>query len=102
MLDQWTTPGQITEIQAPIYQRQFSSKDIEDASFVRLQEVRVNYRIPSQVLGTFMNSIDLFLVGNNLYTWTNWTGFDADDSNNIATYEYPFSRTITFGAKLNF
>ncbi len=102
MLNMWTTPGQITEVQSAKYLRQFSSKDIEDASFLRLQEVRLNYRIPKAILGDFISSMDLFVIGNNLYTWTNWTGLDPDDSNNIGSYEYPFSRTITFGAKINF
>ena len=101
MLNMWTTPGQITEVQSYQFPRQFSSKDIEDASFLRLQEVRLNYRIPGKALG-FMSSIDIFVVGNNLYTWTNWTGLDPDDSNNIGAFEYPFSRTITVGAKLTF
>ncbi|MBW8361625.1 MAG: SusC/RagA family TonB-linked outer membrane protein [Kaistella sp.] len=102
MLNMWTTPGQVTDVQSYLSPRQFSSKDIEDASFLRLQEARLNYRIPKSALGDFISSIDLFVIGNNLYTWTNWTGLDPDDSNNIAQYEYPFSRTITFGAKINF
>lgn len=97
----WTTPGQITEVQSYQFPRQFSSKDIEDASFLRLQEVRLNYHIDGKFLG-FMNGIDVFAIGNNLYTWTKWTGLDPDDSNNIGSYEYPFSRTITFGCKFNF
>ncbi len=101
MLNMWTTPGQVTDIQNFKYPREFSSKDIEDASFLRLQEVRLNYHIPGKFLG-FMNGIDLFAIGNNLYTWTKWTGLDPDDSNNIGSYEYPFSRTITFGCKFNF
>ncbi|TXF76228.1 SusC/RagA family TonB-linked outer membrane protein [Chryseobacterium sp.] len=102
MLNMWTTPGQVTDIQYYKSPRQFSSKDIEDASFLRLQEARLNYKIPKSVLGDFISSIDLFVIGNNLYTWTKWTGLDPDDSNNIGQYEYPFSRTITFGAKINF
>ncbi|MBA5246841.1 SusC/RagA family TonB-linked outer membrane protein [Marnyiella aurantia] len=102
MLDMWTASGQVTDVQSYLYPRQFSSKDIEDASFLRLQEARINYKISRNILGDFINSIDLFVIGNNLYTWTNWTGLDPDDSNNIAQYEYPFSRTITFGAKINF
>ncbi|MEC3877189.1 SusC/RagA family TonB-linked outer membrane protein [Chryseobacterium salviniae] len=101
MNNMWTTPGQVTDIQSYLYPRQFSSKDIEDASFLRLQEVRLNYHIAGNFLG-FMNGIDIFAIGNNLYTWTKWTGLDPDDSNNIGSYEYPFSRTITFGCKLNF
>ena len=97
----WTTPGQVTEVQSSLFPRQFSSKDIEDASFLRLQEVRLNYHIDGKFLG-FMNGIDIFAIGNNLYTWTKWTGFDPDDSNNLGSYEYPFSKTITFGCKFNF
>lgn len=101
MNNMWTTSGQVTDIQSYLYPRQFSSKDIEDASFLRLQEVRLNYNIPGDKLG-FLSGIDLFVIANNLYTWTKWTGLDPDDNNNIGQYEYPFSRIFTFGCKLNF
>ena len=36
------------------------------------------------------------------HTWTEWTGFDPEDDNNIASYEYPTPRTYTFGIQVGF
>ena len=46
--------------------------------------------------------IKLHVQAQNLYTWTNFTGFDPEDSNNIASYEYPTPRTFTLGLDLKF
>ena len=104
MLSIWRTPGQVTDIQGFGYNREFTSKDIEDASYTRLTNVTLAYRLPQKHLDkiNFIDGVRLYLQGQNLYTWTNFSGFDPEDSNNIAGYEYPTPRTITFGVDLNF
>ncbi len=99
----WQEPGDVTEIQRIGTARQFSSKDLEDGSFFRLRDVTVGYEVPltSKLLGT-IRSIRLFVQGKNLWTTTNFTGFDPEDNNNIAQYSYPSSRTYLFGANLGF
>ena len=101
-LDVWTAPGQITDIQGAEYKVEFSSKFIEDASFVRLKNVRLGYDIPKDLLRGVVNGITIFAEGTNLYTWTKWTGFDPDDDNNIAQYEYPTPRIISLGTTITF
>lgn len=104
MLSIWRAPGQVTDIQGFGYNREFTSKDIEDASYTRLTNVTLSYRLPQEYLEkiSFIDGVRLYLQGQNLYTWTNFSGFDPEDSNNIAGYEYPTPRTITFGVDLNF
>lgn len=102
-LDIWTTPGQVTDVQGSQYKVEFSSKFIEDASFVRFKNVRLGYEFPKSFLtGAGIKAISIFADVNNVYTWTNWTGFDPDDDNNIAQYEYPTPRIITIGTTLTF
>ena len=104
MFTMWQFPGQITDIQGAGFNREFTSKDIEDASYVRLTNLTASFRLPPAMLeatGVFEN-VRVFVLGQNLYTWTNYTGFDPEDSNNIAHYEYPTPRTITFGVDLTF
>lgn len=101
-LDIWTTPGQITDVQGAEYKVEFSSKFIEDASFVRLKNIRLGYDIPKDLLRGVVNGITIFAEGTNLYTWTKWTGFDPDDDNNIAQYEYPTPRVISLGTTITF
>jgi len=100
----WQQPGDVTEIQRIGTARQFSSKDIEDADFLRFRNLRASYSIPQTVLGKLngVESINLFANGTNLYTWTKFTGFDPEDSNNIAGYEYPLPRQLTFGLNVGF
>jgi TonB-linked SusC/RagA family outer membrane protein len=100
----WTQPGDITEVQSSNTERQFTSKDIEDASFIRFRNLLISYNIPGSVFDGLANirGIRIFAQGQNLRTWTSFTGFDPEDSNNIAQYEYPLPRIYTFGLDINF
>lgn len=103
MLDAWSQPGDITDIQATQYNREFSSKDIEDASFLRFRNLQIGYTLDAKDLTkTGLSHVRFYLQGQNLYTWTKFTGFDPEDDNNIAQYEYPTPRIFTFGVDVNF
>ncbi len=104
MLNIWQKPGDVTEIQRLGTERQFSSKDIEDSSFLRLRNVQLSYSVPSPVLkrSGFIKNVRIYGQAQNLLTWTSWSGFDPEDSNNIATYEYPAARTFSVGIDVSF
>jgi TonB-linked SusC/RagA family outer membrane protein len=104
MLTMWSKPGDITDIQSGLFQRQFSSKDIQDASYLRFRNLQLAYTIPSDLIKRTksISALRVYVQGQNLYTWTNWTGFDPEDNNNIAGYEYPVPRTFTFGLDITF
>ncbi|AXY77174.1 SusC/RagA family TonB-linked outer membrane protein [Paraflavitalea soli] len=104
MLNAWTKPGQVTNFQrvGAGSTRQFSSKDINDASFIRLRNMQAgytfNFKNPSKAIRGFR----IYAQAQNLLTWTKWQGFDPEESNNIATYEFPNPRSYTFGVDVNF
>lgn len=100
----WSRPGDVTNVQSPLFQRQFSSKDIEDASYLRLRNVQMGLTMPSSVTQRLriVKGLRFYVQGQNLFTWTKFTGFDPEDSNNIASYEYPLPRTYTVGLNLDF
>ncbi|UII23487.1 SusC/RagA family TonB-linked outer membrane protein [Fulvivirga ligni] len=100
----WKEPGDVTEVQSYAYGRQFSSKDIEDASFMRLRNVMLSYNLPSTLLSKtkIIRSVRVFVQGQNLATWTKWTGFDPEDDNNIGQYEYPVPKIYTMGLDVTF
>lgn len=104
MLDIWRQPGDVTEIQGVHSQRNFSSKDIEDASYIRFRNLTVAYNFSKPLLNRIklIKGLRVYAQGQNLFTWTKWTGFDPEDSNNIAQYEYPTPRTVSFGLDVNF
>jgi TonB-linked SusC/RagA family outer membrane protein len=84
--------------------RSYSSKDIQDASYIRLRNVNLNYSLPKKILaGTkFISGVTVFAQASNLVTWTKWKGFDPEDNNGEAMFDYPSSRTYTFGLNVNF
>lgn len=99
LLDRWRRPGDVTNIQRMGTPRQFSSKDIQDASFLRLRNINLGYNLPKSVIGQIkgVEMVRIYAQAQNLLTWTKWTGFDPEDSNNISAFEYPLPRTFTFG-----
>ncbi|MFA5669384.1 MAG: SusC/RagA family TonB-linked outer membrane protein [Balneolaceae bacterium] len=79
---------------------------VEDASYLKLREVAINYTIDQKQLGSLGNSlqrIKVGVIGRNLLTFTNYTGYDPEvagrtgDASNyrIDAYMYPSFRTIT-------
>ena len=105
MLNRWKKPGDITDIQGFSTARNFSSKDIQDASYVRFRNLNIGYNVPARLLQSLTDKIagvTVFAQGQNLYTWTKWRGFDPEDNNNISTFEYPSQRTFTVGLNVTF
>ena len=104
MVNMWKNPGDVTDIQSPLTARQFVSKDIQDASYLRFRNLNLSYDLDSKVVSALkaFQGIRVYAQAQNLYTWTEWTGFDPEDNNNIAQYEYPTPRTITFGLQVTF
>lgn len=100
----WKKPGDITDVAAVTSARQFSSKDIQDASFVRFRNLNIGYNFPQKILAPikFISSATIYVQAQNLYTWTKWKGFDPEDNDGAAQFEYPAARTYTIGLNINF
>ncbi len=51
----------------------------KDVNYLRLQELRLSYRIPANFLSKtgLISQANLFIAGNDLLTWTNYSGIDA-------------------------
>jgi hypothetical protein len=65
---------------------------VDDGSFVKLREIALSYGLPT--LTTFINSLNLSLIGRNLYSWDNYNGFDPETSAGGAS---DLLRAIDFG-----
>ena len=51
----------------------------KDVNYLRMQELRFSYRLPDDAISKtkLFSQMDLFVVGNDLFTWTNYSGIDA-------------------------
>lgn len=78
---------------------------VEDASYVKLRELSVQYQLSPRrfrfLRGVGAETATIGLVGRNLFTWTNFTGYDPEVSLNDDvqlledSFEYPNYRTVT-------
>lgn len=81
---------------------------VEDGSFIRLRNLQIGYTIPESVL-KFINvkSVRVYVSGNNLWTKTDYNGFDPEIGTNgwildtgIDKGYYPSNRTVGAGVKI--
>ncbi|REE01147.1 SusC/RagA family TonB-linked outer membrane protein [Marinoscillum furvescens] len=124
LMDQWTPDNTDTDIHALKYQQVFgrpvngtriSDLYVEDGSFLRLKTVSFGYRLPENVLSkVFVKSCRVFVSAQNIFTWTNYSGYDPEVSipprggvsaalaPNLDFSAYPQSVTITGGVNITF
>jgi hypothetical protein len=117
ILDRWTLDNPSTTRPASHFGfSQYDSGDffLQDAWFIRLQNVSLSYNLPKKLLGKFFSSASIRLDAQNLFTITDYTGldpetngFDSDlvDTDNDATNlvaAYPNVSTYTLGIDLKF
>jgi len=104
LLDRWREPGDVTDIPRHGVYTEFDSRLLEDASFLRLKNVTLSYSLPSGLLGKthFVRGLRVYAQGQNLLTWTGFSGLDPEGSSNVYQAAYPMSRQFTFGVDVTF
>jgi len=87
-----------------------SSRWVEDGSYARLKYATFTYRLPTKLVQRAkLKSVDAFVTGNNLFTWTKYTGADPEiqlgsDPTFIGIDQglTPQTRGITLGCNIRF
>jgi TonB-linked SusC/RagA family outer membrane protein len=117
VLNRWQKPGDVTDVpRASINGTsegyRISSRYVEDASYVRLQDVTLGYRLPRALTGRGgVSDARLFVTGSNLKLWTDYLGYDPDVNSNgsgtntalgVDFYSYPRARTVSVGLSGSF
>ncbi|MGN1046850.1 MAG: SusC/RagA family TonB-linked outer membrane protein [Candidatus Cryptobacteroides sp.] len=104
LLDRWKEPGDITDIPRHGVYTEFDSRLLEDASFMRLKNLMLAYSLPESLLRKtgFIRGIRVYFQGQNLFTFTKFSGLDPESSANVYAAQYPMSRQFTFGLDLTF
>ncbi|MGC9341709.1 MAG: hypothetical protein ACP5E3_03335, partial [Bacteroidales bacterium] len=83
---------------------------MEEADWVRLREITLSYTVPANVLqGTFIDNLDVYVTGRNLWISTPYTGIDPETSllgtSNGQGFDYfnqPGTKGFSFGLRLGF
>lgn len=107
-------PGQITDSynggdKAADNVRRTNDYYLEDGSFIRLQNVRLGYQLPRKLTEKYhVQNFNLYVYGNNLLTWTNYSGFDPEVKQNsvlkpgLDNGQYPRRRELGLGLSVTF
>ena len=85
---------------------------LQDASYLKLRNVEIGYLLPASFVKRLrIESLRVFLNGQNLKTWTNFYGLDPENniSNSLGTdvgffnnpiFSYPVTRIYNFGVNV--
>jgi len=110
VLKRWHYEGHETDVPRaawndPAGNAAFSSRWIENGSYVRLKHITLSYRVPGKFLA-FRNG-EFFFTGTNLLTFTRYLGYDPEFSFSYHTMEQgidyglmPHTRRVMVGIKL--
>lgn len=83
----------------------------QDRSFIRLQDVSLSYNLTSLLKKFNAQSINVFISGKNLATWTSWEGWDPEAIDTtvnpavpvgIVAGGRPVLRAFTIGASITY
>ncbi|MFP5039681.1 SusC/RagA family TonB-linked outer membrane protein [Parasediminibacterium sp. JCM 36343] len=88
----------------------YSSRIVEDGSYIRLKTVSIGYNLPVNVIKKAkLKTARIFLSAQNVFTISKYSGFDPEVSvrNSALTpgfdySSYPRARTISAGASISF
>ena len=84
-----------------------TNRFVEDGSYLRCKNITLGYRLPA-IKG--INSARIYVSTNNLFTLTNYTGYDPEvntyaGSNTtigVDNLVYPISRSVLGGIQVTF
>jgi hypothetical protein len=107
-LNAWTPNNKFTDVPKYVANNQsnssqLSSRYLEDASYLRLKNVSLSYNIPSNIAKKMrMKTMRVYVTGENLWTLTNYKGFDPEVGiNGVTSSSIPGVKVISFGLKMD-
>lgn len=111
MTQRWMAEGQVTSMPKatfddPMGNARFSDRWIEDGSYLRLKSVTLSYKLPMN--STFLQGLEFWIQGNNLFTITKYLGTDPEFSSTSSVIGQGVdlgrlgqSRSLVAGVKVN-
>jgi len=111
-LRRWRNQGDITDIPRlvktdPMLNYAVSSRFVEDGSFIRLQTLALNYRLPVSFLKKIkVNNASIGLTAINLFSFGAYTGYDPEVSSatnalSVGVDRGSFPRARSYNLSLN-
>jgi len=120
VLNRWEKPGDVTDIAragqnyGTAANLRASSWYVENSAYARLRNLTLGYTVPANSLNSFtgkvVSSLRLYFTAQNLFTITNYSGYDPEVVGNgnfifargIDTGQVPQARTFILGLQAGF
>jgi hypothetical protein len=119
--DRWRAPGDVTNIPRATWSNtnnsRISTRFVEDGSYMRVKALTLSYNVPQALLSKVkLGNARIYATGENLFTFTNYKGFDpevsaygGDTDNKVKNTTlgvdfgtYPQTRNLIVGLNLSF
>ena len=100
LLTEWQQQGDITNIPSPYSNFELgTTRFLEKGDFIRLRNIVLSYDLPKSILDKAkINSVRVFVQGQNLQTWHKFKGYDPEVATGLLQgAQYPQLKTFTFG-----
>lgn len=105
ILNAWNGEGSTNTIPRVSFTDNGSSKIsnifVENASFLRLKNIEIGYTL-NDIKKLGMNRMRVYVSGQNLLTWTNYSGLDPESTDLIDMGTYPQSVSLVCGMNIYF
>ncbi len=110
-LNRWQKPGDITDVPIAlngfVYDARpgnaYSSKHIEKGDYIRMKQINLSYDFPKLLLKNLhLQSMTVYLSGNNLLTYTPYSGRDPELLGGDDTGDYPQAKSYILGVNIGF
>ena len=112
----WESPGDIATHPLAVangnkLSNNVSSRYIEDGSYLRMRNVLFSYELPAHFCKKInISKIRVFLSGDNLFTWTKFSGMDPEVTivgdtwtrPGTGDFKYPISKQLLIGLDVTF
>ena len=114
MLDRWTGEGTSNTVPRATSGKSINTDEfpdflVEDASFLRIQNIQVGYTFDQSTIAKIgMEKVRVYISANNVHTFTNYQGYDPSASSGspigagIDKGFYPVAATYMLGLNLKF
>lgn len=114
VLEAWSIENPNSSVMRPsaleVVNHEFSDYYIEDGSYLRLRNITIGYTLPKSFLKSIkLNSMRVYISGNNLLTFTNYSGYDPEIGVNNSPLDvgvdrgfYPIAKSVMGGLQLVF
>lgn len=114
LLNAWTPTNTETDVPRVAYRSDgsitndmFSSRYIQDASYVRIGNIQLGYNFPESWFGDYINNARIYATAQNLFTFSKYRGYNVDFAGGTFTpgynyASYPTPQTVMLGAQFSF